>query len=162
MGLPGSSSDGPGTRSEQSSSARPTPQSTPSRPRRARRKQQSASTRPGQRRREELPGDVAREQVLAVLRDRSRRPHRVVHAQVHESARQQAVLELLDEHAFAAHRVARLQQATRNSCSGGTGRRPVCGKMASNCGDSWRSASSVIWRIARSGWSAGTRCSGER
>jgi hypothetical protein len=32
----------------------------------------------------------------------------------------------------------------------------------SNCGDNRSDASSVIARIIRSGWSAGTRCSGAR
>ena len=48
----------------------------------------------------------------------------------------------------------------RSSCSGGIDGRPVFGYSRANSGESSRSAVSTIVRIARRGWSAGTRCSG--
>jgi hypothetical protein len=40
--------------------------------------------------------------------------------------------------------------------------RPVLAYIVSNRGDNRAKASSVIVRMARSGWSAGTRCSGDK
>ena len=50
----------------------------------------------------------------------------------------------------------------RSNGSGGMDGRPVVEYSRANCADIDRSASSVSGRIARSGWSAGTRCSGDR
>jgi tetratricopeptide (TPR) repeat protein len=55
-------------------------------------------------------GDVAIEQAVPVLREGRRRPHRVVHAEAHEPAKQQVVVQLLQKHPFAAHGVEYLQQ----------------------------------------------------
>jgi hypothetical protein len=59
---------------------------------------------------EERTGDVAGEQALAILREGGWCPHRVVHRQAHEPAKQQVVLQLLDQHPLATNRVEHLQQ----------------------------------------------------
>ena len=63
-----------------------------------------------QHRVEERRRDVAVQQPIPILRERRRRPHRVVHAQPDEPAKQQVVIELLHQLPLAANRVERLQQ----------------------------------------------------
>jgi hypothetical protein len=59
---------------------------------------------------EELRGDVAVEQPVAVLAEHRRIPHRIVRRQADEPAEQQIVVELLHQLPFRTHGVERLQQ----------------------------------------------------
>ncbi len=59
---------------------------------------------------EESLRDVAFQQPVAVLREHRMIPRRIIDPQPDEPAKQQVVLELLDQHALTADRVERLQQ----------------------------------------------------
>ena len=84
------------------------------------------------------------------------------------------ILELLraqgengDMRVFISNRSLRTVYSTwsinaRNSCSGGIEGRPVFAYIRANRRDNDRNASSVSARTARNGWSAGTRCSGDK
>ena len=61
-------------------------------------------------RREKLLRYFAVEQSVSVLGEHRMVPHRVVHAQTHEPAEQQVVVQLLDQLALRADRVKSLQQ----------------------------------------------------
>jgi len=61
-------------------------------------------------RREKLLRHLAVQQPVAVLREHGVVPHRVVHAQAHEPAEQQVIVDLLDQLALRADRIKRLQQ----------------------------------------------------
>ena len=50
----------------------------------------------------------------------------------------------------------------RSNFSGAIDGRPIFEYMAVNLRDNFARTRSVIWRIARNGWSDGTRCSGDR
>ena len=107
-------------------------------------------------------GDVAFEQPIPILGEGRRRPHRVVHAEPDEPPKQQVVLQLLHQHPLTAHRIQHLEQQRPQEMLGRDRRAAGRGIIASNRGDNRRRASSVIVRIVRNGWSAGTRCSGDR
>ena len=49
----------------------------------------------------------------------------------------------------------------RSNFSGGIDERPIVEYMCANFWDNFAKMWSVIWRMARKGWSAGTRCSGD-
>ncbi len=55
-------------------------------------------------------GDVAREQPIAVLTERCRRPDRIVDPQPDKPPKQQVVIQLLHQLPLAANRIQRLQQ----------------------------------------------------
>ena len=97
------------------------------------------------------------------LRERRRRPHRVVHRQADKPAEQQVVVQLLHQQPLAPHGVEHLQQQRAQQLLR-RDRRPTRLRVhrRRTAATAARSASSVIGRIARSGWSAGTRCSGDR
>jgi hypothetical protein len=101
------------------------------------------------------------EQPLSVLRERRRIPHRVVHLESDEPAKQQIVVELSHEQPLASDRVENLQQQPRRSFSGAIDGRPTCAYIRSNRNESSFSASSTRVRIGRSGWSAAIRRSAD-
>jgi hypothetical protein len=69
-------------------------------------------------------GDLALEQPVTILGERGRVPHGIVHAQAHEPAKQQVVLELFHQQAFAANRIQTLEQQRAEQFLGGN-RRPA-------------------------------------
>jgi len=109
---------------------------------------------------EEGFGNVAIEQAFAVLGKHGHVPDAVIHVQTHEPAEQQVVVELFHQHPFAAHRVQRLQQERSQQLLRRDRRRPILAYKLLNRGFSCCSASSVMARSERNGWSCGTRCSG--
>ena len=59
---------------------------------------------------EESVSDVPVKQALAVLGEHSHIPNRIVHVQTNEPAEQQVVIQLLHQHALAAHGIKHLEQ----------------------------------------------------
>jgi hypothetical protein len=72
-------------------------------------RQQIVGTRLFQHLHEELLGDVAIQQPLAILAEHCGDPHWLVHIQTHEPAEQQIVFQLLHQHSLTANRVQDLQ-----------------------------------------------------
>jgi hypothetical protein len=58
----------------------------------------------------EGPGNVTLKQAIAILGERGRHPHGVVHAEPDKPAKQQVIGELFHQHPLAAHRIQHLEQ----------------------------------------------------
>jgi hypothetical protein len=67
----------------------------------------------------ERVSDIALEQTVAVLRERRGIPHRIVHAEPHEPAVENAVVQLLYQQPLAANAVQHLQQQRAKELLGG-------------------------------------------
>src|SRR5271165_920192 len=63
---------------------------------------------------EQVSGDIGAEQPVAVLAEGRVIPDRLIDRQTHKPAKQQVVLELLDQHPLAADRIEHLQQQSAN------------------------------------------------
>jgi hypothetical protein len=112
-------------------------------------REQAAGTRLLDHRAEKALRHLALKQPLAVLGEHRHVPHRIVDAQAHEPAEQEIVIELLHQHPLTAHRIQHLHQQRAQQL------------LRRDRGPSSASAASAITRIARSGWSLGTRCSAD-
>jgi hypothetical protein len=74
---------------------------------------------------EETLRHLGRQQAIAVLRDHRMVPHRIVHAETHEPAEQQVVIDLLDQLPLAPHREDHLQQHSPQHIFGRDGGPPL-------------------------------------
>src|SRR5450755_4541436 len=109
----------------------------------------------------ELLGDVTVEKALAVLGEHRYVPYGVVHVETNEPAVEHIIIELLHHHPLAANRIEYLQQQRSQEAlrrnRGPAPKRVDFGELARDLA----STMFTISRIGCSGWSAGTRCSGE-
>jgi hypothetical protein len=110
----------------------------------------------------EGPRDVALEQPVAILGERRGHLHSIVHAQADKTAKQRLYSSCSINIRSLRTEYSTWSSSARNRCSGGIDGRPVLAYIPSNRGDNRPKALSVIERIIRSGWSVGTRCSGDR
>ena len=78
----------------------------------------------GQELRQEALRHLARQQPVAVLREHARVPHRVVHPETHEPAKQEVELQPLHQLPLRAHRVEALQQKRAQQPLRGDARTP--------------------------------------
>ena len=108
------------------------------------------------------PRTSAVQQPVPILGEHRRVPDRVIHVQADKPAEQQVVVQLLHQHPLAANRVQHLQQQGPQQLLR-RNRRPPDRRVHARelLATTSPERASVIWRMARSGWSAGTRCSGD-
>ena len=113
-----------------------------------------------QDRRQELGGDLAFEQTVPVLREHRVIPDRIVDAEPDEPAEQQIELQPLHQLALRADRVERLQQrGSQQLLRRDRGAGPAARTSPQSPRSGPTARHSTISRIARSGWSFGTRVS---
>ena len=98
---------------------------------------------------------------IAILREHRHVPDSIVHLEPHEPTEQQVVLELLHQHPLAANRVEHLKQQGPQQLLRRHRRPPVREYSFRNFRSNRARARFVISRVARSGWSAGIRASGD-
>jgi hypothetical protein len=101
--------------------------------------------------REKGLGDIPSQQAIAILGERGRCPHRVVHRQAHESAEQQVVLQLFHQQPLTAEPNTESAPTAAEQLSGGTDGRPMIEYIIANRDDSRSNTASVMRRTARSG-----------
>ena len=108
----------------------------------------------------ELLKNIAALQPLAVLGEGGCIPHRIIRREAHKPAKQQVIVQLLDQLSLRADAMEDLEQQL-SSCSGGIDGRPSLAysrpKLQLSCFRTSRTSS----RMRRSGCRSGTRASGE-